>query len=463
MGDAISIERELYLFLSGLLERLRPDLLVCAERKATAIMRALIERVAEPRIAWDWHNVLSTSAIDHFNWSAFTGRRVLLFDELVHHGVTLKKHADALASVVPAGTEIVTAGYAVWDRCEHPPHYAYHGAVDADTYESIRDDMVSMLQEHGSLLLDTEHVELSIRLQCGIRDFYDELARAAAGGNAYSFISGAARTNLTIDHPDLLSESAITRYLIPGSNTEGSVCKIRVLEKTHEQFSLLPIFYPNTRCVPVKEWIDALPGFVEKDHLEKATPSEYFYIVGLLGAIELLRGVVAALSDLTREQKIILEVPRSNFRHLKVMFPRVNVDELHEYVSGIVNESERLRPKRGRQSVRNLGEEQLFELSRRVIYKLVREAGTSHQGKSWKQMMQLTAVENQKVGLDPRALTVVTDRLIDSGLVVTGTRSTRNMEGEHLIVRTFAPEGEVMSAKIRQQLMVRGSQCLSVS
>lgn len=462
------IEETLCDFIADLVKREEIDLIVCAERKATAILRALIE--ATQTLQWDWSRVLSTAVMHQFDWDSFEGRRVLLFDELVHHGKTLGRYRDRLCELVPEGVEVLTAGYAVWDRCQSQPDFYYHGSVDSETYEHIRDELVLMLQQHGSLLLDTEHIELSVRLHCGVREFYDTLARTAENGNSYSFLSGAGRTNITIERPDIASAEGLARCLTPGSNINQTVCKVRVLERTHERFSVLPILYPNTRCVPTAEWLKSLPSFVDRTHLANAPQDEnlykeLFYLVGLLGSAELLRSVAAALGELAREQKIILEVPKENFLHLKAMFPRLNILGFWEYVRNLVDESRRSKAARGKQSAKagHLPESVLVKLTGRVLARLVMEGEDSPDGKSWGQLMRFAEEENRGIGIDSRALSMVADRLIDSGLIVTSTKVMQSSSGEPFVVRTFAPEGEVITAKVRQQLLVRTPECLLVT
>jgi hypothetical protein len=379
------IEDTLCDFLANLLKREQIDLVVCAERKATAILRALIEAIQT--LSWDWSRVLSTAVMHQFDWGSFEGKRVLLFDELVHHGKTLDRYKSELCRLVPSGVEVLTAGYAVWDCCQLRPDFYYYGSVDSGTYEQMRDELVLMLQQHGSLLLDTEHIELSVRLHCGVREFYDTLARAAENGNSYSFISGAGRTNITVERPDIASEEGLARCLIPGSNIKQTVCKVRVLERNHERFSVLPILYPNTRCLPTAEWLRSLPDFVDRGHLASAPKDEnlhkeLFYLVGLLGSAELLRSVAAVLGELVREQKIILEVPKENFLHLRAMFPRLKILGFWEHVQNLVDESKRARPARGKQSAKagHLPESVLFKLTGRVLARLVMEGEDSPEG-----------------------------------------------------------------------------------
>lgn len=465
MNYFTTIKRQIASFLDDVVEREHIDLIVCSERKATATLRMLISDVSRPcKFVWEWSKVLSIVAVPQFDWASFKGSKVLFFDELVHHGKTLRRDEIDLRNHLPSNIDIVTAGFAVWDQCEYKPQFSFYSAVDSETYEAIRGSIIYILQKHGSLLLDTEHIELSVRINCGIREFYDELARATEDGRTYSFVSGAGQTNLTVDQPDIVCEEAIRQILTPGSNMDGTVRKIRVLERTREIFSILPIFYPNVRCVLYAEWTKNLPQFIWKDHLSNTIlEKEVFYIVALLCSIELLRSIVVALNDLIVEGKVILEVPKENFSHLHAMFPRIDGERLLKYVYDVIADSKKTKAKRSRKAVRarNVPTDKLLKLSSRVMYSLVEKYDNMPldsdlpKDKSWKELLEIVEIQNYEGDLDIRALTVVVDRLIDSGLVVTNAKRVRSSSGEPYFIRTFTPEGEVVSSKIRQQMMVR--------
>jgi len=131
----------------------------------------------------------------------------------------------------------------------------------------------------------------------------------------------------------------------------------------------------------------------------------------------------------------------------------------------VVSTSKTLRPKRGKHSVHaeHVPEEKLFVLSGRLLSRLVADAEEPMEGRSWNQLMRLAREEAEGADVDTRALTVLVDRLTDNGLVVTNARQVSSSGGEPYVIRVFAPEGEVVSAKIRQQIMVRSFECLAVT
>lgn len=474
MTSTVSVEDTLRQFLSGVIEQERIDLIVCAERKATAVLRALMEPAgpdeSRERLSWDWGRTVSAASVGQFHWSRVAGERILLFAALVHHGLKLTSYRHRLQTLLPPGKKLVTAGYAVWEGCGDRPDHSYYGAVDTDTYESIREGIIEMLQRHGSLLLATEHIELSVRLQCGLREFYDALSRATENGKAYSFVSGAGKSNITLDEPYIVRPDRLDQLLPCGSNTKKSVCKVRVLERTHEYFSVVPIFYPNTRCVPTTEWLRSLPSFVDTRHLCGLEAGEtlygaIFYLVGLLGSAELLRAVGAVLKELSQENKIILEVPLDDFLHLKAMFPNLDISGFLAFLEDILEDSGRQRPARSRpfSKAEHVSEGKLLAITRRVLEELVTAREETGEGKTWGQMMRVAEEANEGGKIDQRALSVVVDRLIDNGLLVTNMRVVFSSEEEPFVVRTFAPESEVIAGRVRQQMMVRRGECLSTT
>ncbi len=462
-----NIEKEILSFIGSIIKKEQIDLIVCMERKATAIMRALIEEIDEP-LQWEWNKVLSSIAIHQFDWSSFPGTKVFLFDELVHHGRGQVKSKLNLENAFKKANrddiEIITGGFVVWEHCKNMPDYAYHGSVDAKTYEKKREEIVIMLQDYGSLLLDTEHVELSIRLQCGIGDLFDALARDAENGYTKSFISGAQRINLTINQPDIIDQEILDKYLISGSNTNNAVCKLRVVEKNHEKFSILPIFYPNIYCKFDSNWIDNLPDFMDKSYLTQASHDVLFYHVSLLASIELLRGVVSVLNDLIKDGLIVLESPQDKLKHLISMFPRINIKLLGEYILGLVSSSQKSKCLRGKHTSKttNVDEKKLLLLCERVMKRMVVKYVTSPNGISWNELMQIAEVENRKrnIGLDPNSYSTIVDRLIDNSLIITGIDDLIVSNEDRYVIRTFKSEGEVVSDKIRKQLMIRNPECI---
>ncbi|HST52240.1 MAG TPA: hypothetical protein VLJ61_09555 [Pyrinomonadaceae bacterium] len=471
MNQDVAIERRLLSFMEELVIREKIDLIVCSERKGTAVMRALIQEIGAPKLNWPWVRVVSTAAIEEFDWSAFKGERILFFDELVHHGYSLERAKAKLLEVTSGRFEIKTAGFAVWDRCLYRPDFSYYAAVDIEQYVEIRDAIIKMLQQYGSLLLDTEHIEISVRLECGLKEFYQELARASDAGNTFSFLSASDRLNLTIWNPDVIEPEELNRWLIPGSNTKAVVSKCRVLEKDHSHFSIMPIFYPNTRCVIDEGWISNLPSFIDRESLRSARPTYLFYLVGLLASLEVLKVVVASISDLIKAQKIVLEVPKEDFTHLKAMFPMIDTDKLWEYVRNIVSKGKLHKVERSSRGVdvQHVPEKKLANMSYFLITRMMEEidkngADCGLHGVPWLQLDRIARDAKESINelsdVDHRWWSIVPDRLIDTGLMHTNVEEVISSVGDPWAIRTFGPDSEVVAEKLRRQMSVRGAKWL---
>lgn len=468
LNRELPVDRRLLGFINEIVVREEVDLIVCSERKGTAVLRALIQEIHPPRFEWSWKKVVSTAAIEEFDWSSFEGKRVLIFDELVHHGHSLERAKRKLSRYLKQGIEVKTAGFAVWDRCVHHPDFSYYSSVGLEQYVEIRNEIITMLQRYGSLLLDTEHLEITARIECGLKEFYHELARASEDGNTLSFLSASERLNLTIWKPDIIEPDELKKWLTPGSNTTGVVAKCRVLERDHNHFSIMPILYPNTRCVLDDDWISRLPTFINRESVIGARPTYLFYVVGLLASIEVLKGIVSALGDLIRAQKIVLEVPRDDFSHLRAMFPVIDTDLLWEYVKNVVAESKLHKAERSGRTigVTNVPQKALLNMSYFLITHLVEQVdrqGTDDEGTlgvSWSDLDRIATSGEQLIEANHKAWCVVPDRLIDSGLMHTDVKEVTSSNGERWAIRTFRPDSEVVAEKLRRHMSVRGNKWL---
>jgi hypothetical protein len=404
-----------------------------------------------------------------FDWTKFKGSRILLFEELAHHGRSLDGKRKELCRLAGPNVTIKSASFAVWYRCQYPPDYFYHGSVDSQEYSDIREDIIRILQVYGSLLLDTEHIELPLRVDCSVKEFYNQLARASHDGNAISFLSSSKRLNLTLLDPDILEPEELQRKLTPGSTIDSVVRKCRVIERTQNQFSIMPIFYPNVRHCVTEAWINGLPHFVMKDRLMSATPKEVFYVVGLLASIELLRGVIAAMTDLLKAGKVILETPEDNLKHLSAMFPAiVDVQALWQYVADTVATSRQRKSSRSVHSVfvKHVAQDDLLNMSYFVINNLRKQIDEAAQipglpkGYSWRQLYAIAKMGKSVIDAPEGAWTAVPDRLIDAGLLVTNVDEITNSKNETWAIRTFSPDSEIVMDKLRRHASVIGEKWL---
>lgn len=461
------IEQQLLIFLNDIVKEEKIDFIVPAERKGTAVLRALIQEIDEPRLEWSWGKVLSSAALDYAGITDLSGKRILLFDEMALHGETLSKAKSTLEKKNPAA--IITAGFAVYEKCKTLPDKWFYGSLDANAYETLRDDIVGMLQRYGSLLLDTEHLELTVKVKCGLNEFFEAIAQSSSDGT-YSFSSGADRLNLTVTRPTILNQESLISCLPSNYSLDGVVQKCRILERPHPgEFSILPIYYPNISCKEDVEWLRRIPPFLQPDLLSDAPYKQLFYVVGLLAATEVLRGIIASLSDLKRAGKIILEVPLENFSHLVVMFPTLDVEKFRAYILDMIAHPMSLRkPKTPPMlQVESLKEKTTVDISRKIItgvMSLVDERAVARDvmddlglplGVTCKEIIALA--ENE-LGIDPGHASAAMDALIDAGILVTRVEEVRGSDQTPWLVRSFMPDGEIVSSRIRRLASVRGRQ-----
>jgi hypothetical protein len=462
----MSLERKLLNFLQEILEKERIDFIIPVERKGTAVLRVLMEEIEGQKLRWSWDDVLSSTALDFTLDNRLKDKRLLLFDEMVHHGKSLKETKEKVEQENPAS--ILTAAFAVHEKCQTLPNKWFYGFLDSTAYETFREDVVQMLQRYGSLLLDTEHPELKVKVKCSLDEFFSTLAKAGEPNTSFSFSSGTERINFTATKPLPLDAKSFPNSLPRNSITWGVVRKFRVLEGTsHDEFSILPIYYP---CIPSQrddEWIKTIPNFLNNKMLEAADGKQLFYVVGLVAAIKILPVIAAVLYDLRSTGKIILETPKDNLRHLAVMFPTLNVTELRDSITEIVTHPPKLEPvsRRGENKVKHLDEETTIETARKIISCLMSqvderrtdeflEEGPRYPiGITWKEIMDLAHTQFM---IDPSIASVTVDALIDAGILVTRVEEIPGPDGSPWLVRTFLPDGEIVSSRIRRLASVRG-------
>lgn len=252
-------EQKITTFLNYVINCFNPDYIVTVERKGTALLRAEIEQGG---VDWSWHKVLSTSAIPGLETNYLYKKRVLLFDDSVNHGHSMNNTADAITKKFD-DVNIATAAFVVHENCrrfKRPDFYFYLDLKD-DLYEEVKKSIICFLQERGSLLLDTEHIEIPIDLKGSTDDFYKTVGSL---GKCIHFESiPAVNKNLTLFHPFRHTSyfESFKKYLPNGSNVDDGVFKCRLVSKSksNRRISLIPICYPIIPANLTDEDKDKLP------------------------------------------------------------------------------------------------------------------------------------------------------------------------------------------------------------
>lgn len=476
------IEQRIASFVQSVVRDTAPDLIVPVERKGTAILRALIDKMGEGGLRWPWSQVVSSTALDFLTpeWvSEKRIKRILVFDEMIHHGRHLR---DVVVNKLTGdrlkirSDNITTAVFGVHEDCKFPLDRFCHSQLSEQTYQRLRGEIVTMLQRLGSLLLDTEHIEVTIRIRCSVNELVGLLSQEAEG--CIVFRSGDNRLNVTVATPHLADEERFASLLPEGCDRTGVVNKCRVIQTSSpDEFVLVPIFYANTPAVPDARWIQQLPAFLQAS---ARTPKGVFYVAGLLTALEILRSVVGTLR---KSPSVTITCPRFTpdasltdvpheggaLNHLLALYPHLerHGPELEAYMIDLMREAEPPRKKRGSTNFKHISTDELDEQVRQLgslivaatdelavrSYETDRSAESRRKGIPNRDVFALAC---DTAAMEPIVASAALDRLIDEAYLVTHVEEFDPPAGNALWGRTFEPDGELASAKIRRYEALHG-------
>jgi len=342
------IRRQLHSFLKHQIEEWHPDKIVVVERKGTAILRALKEWKEGP-LAWPWNDVISSEAIDQVPPEYFKEKRILVFDDMMktgRHINDLKQDLKTHDLWTPERDNIRFAVFAVHrDSSANLPDAWFYRELANEDYKQIRADIVKMLQKMGSLMLDTEHIEIRVRLKCSLIRFASALSRRA---KAAIFTSSAQRTNVTVLYGDDEAHALPLETFPSGTDFSSIVKKCRVVHREANEYALIPIFFPS-----ILPDLSGWPASVEDSAMLgsgiKNGRFSCFYGVGLLAALQVLHFVLKDLAVLDpSEYSISLPKPRAeadslggySLDHLNVVFPSLDLTSLTQRIYKIAKEAE---------------------------------------------------------------------------------------------------------------------------
>lgn len=478
-----SIEHQLYTFLTEQIEQWEPDLIIVVERKGTAILRTLKES-SEFKLNWPWKNVISSESIDQVSDDYFHSKRILIFDDMMKTAGHIKDVLNSLArrSLYYEGN-IRVAVFAVHEDCPAElnfsggaiPYVWFYRHLTSVSYRSIQIQIVNMLQRAGSLMLDTEHIEVRLRLRSNLNRLYNALRRKS---DAYVFHSSDQRLNITVFYEDDQAHTLPEGLFPRGTCFSGIVKKCRFVDRGGGEYAIIPICFPSI-LETSEEWpvnkaeVELLGEGTLKKNIAR------FNGVGLLAALEVLRWVLKDLALLDPSDYII-SLPKSTsdkeskggytLEHLKVVFPTLDIDKLTDRITQIDKESSsegaQLRAKKFEpaappevtddelhQDALRLLQIMLHELDQRRLEKeLLRDGSTDDQETD--HFCGLRADEIFKLGERMRwgkaRTSTLCDILIDQAALSTDISSSEDKDGIMRIVRTFAPAGEVVSEMVRR-------------
>ncbi len=482
LHNSVPIERQIHTFLTRQIEAFKPDLIIAVERKGTAIIRALNDWDEDP-LKWSWEKVISSSAVDQVSNNYFLGKRILVFDDMMNTGLHLNRLLTKLRDRGlwnPEDRNLRIAIFAVHANSssrilfqdEKVPHAWFYRDLTSANYQLIRMLIVGMLQKAGSLMLDTEHIEVRVRLHSNLNQFVKALGRKA---KVIVFRSLDERTNITVFYENT---RRFPHDRFP-KNTDFSniVMKCRVIQRDHfgDEFALIPICYPSIPF-PSTEWLD------NQDLLEllgdgvKASEKARFYGAGLLAGLEVLKWVLRDLS-IWGADKYALSFPKNPkesdsksgyaLNHLKVMFPTLDVERLTQLIYKIGKEAESegnvLKKIKFESCKLPLSsDEELYQkainllqviqhvLDQRVMEEyILKDKGPPHPyGLTAKEIFHLGKMED--LNLQDVQISTLFDILIDGAYIIPHVERRTDESGCERWFRTFQPDGEVVSDWVRR-------------
>jgi hypothetical protein len=473
------IAQQLRSFLGREIERWRPDLIIVHERKGTAILRTLIEAApADLRLEWPWRKVVSSAALSQLPPGALREKRLLIFDDMMRTGKhirTVLTHIRAASVDGNAPSAVRSAVFAVHEDARLNGHasemgvssVAFHRDLTTRAYRSLRQRIVRMLQVAGSLMLDTEHVEVRLMLRGTFQELVDAVHRS---GLPVEFESTGRRKNITVFYPeDAAHELPAERFPI-GTRFTNIVKKCRLVHREGNEFAIIPICLPlvpkDTPWATSEADREMLGSGVDQ------SPDGRFYAAALLGSLFPLRWLIRDLYA-SNESCFSLELPTLgapndggySLDHLLVMYPTLDIDALVEEVLDTCSEASgdgrRLRDRhRDVGPVYRWPNEQLSENAlsllqlighvldqRHTDEGLYSEAGTVTK-RSGLTVREIFLIGKHQ-GWEDQRISTLFDLLIDDASLVTRVEEMQDEAGLVRLTRTFKPDGEVVSDLLR--------------
>lgn len=477
-----NVVAQLSTFLGEAIRDWRPDLIILGERKGTGIFRALMD-IEQIELGCQWKSVVSSSALKQLTHEDVRGKKLLIFDDMMRTGSSVERILSSLRefmdedqisasvrlAVFAAHTE--ASERKVFEGLGVSSRWFYRDQED-ESYRAIRRGIIGVLQESGSLMLDTEHLELRLRINPGF-GLSDLLAALRRKGQAVVFHSTMSRTNITVyygeDEGHRLEEGRFPQNV----GFTRIVKKCRIVQRSGSDFAIIPICLPSVptdleRWTPKKQDCDLL-GWSQISSEEGR-----FYSLALLGSLYPLRWLLRDLY--AHDPKVFtLFQPQSteergpfNLSHLRVMYPHLDVEALvrllGELSKASMSEGAELRRRRsgtGKMRAVYIETKELRVRARKllqwmcqIIDERTAEASAledgpeltvpSRQGLRAREIFEIGSA----LGYEAAEISALFDLMIDEGDLVTRVEVQEGGEGRRL-VRTFRPDGEVVSDGIR--------------
>ncbi len=484
-APSVSIERQLHTFLTQQLKLWKPDFLVVNERKGTAIVRSLLESSDNP-LDWPWEKIISSSALETIPPDFLTNKRLLIFDDMLRTGQHLAQIATILRNrgFFGDGRNIK---FAVFARHEESYRHGkfetsplqcswFYSALTTEAFQNIRRQIVEMLQRAGSLMLDTEHIEVRFKLNGGLNSLVETLRRRA---DVMVFRSLANRTNITVYYGDDEAHSLPEWRFPKDTGYTKIVKKCRIVQRQADEFAIIPICLPSVTAEPIQWPTDE----DDRTLLGEAARTDIgrFHAVAILGSLYPLSWI---LKDLYASETFScnLSLPSKGrtsntngytLEHLRVMFPTLKIELLVDEIAKVAyqaREDGNAIRRSGDPSAKSLEgtvpDVANDELHRRAISLLQAIGDELHQRIAEQciigghrppsaEVPGLRAREIFDIGTkefhwDPVCVSTLFDILIDDANLVTRVEKTLDVGGTWRWTRTFKPDGEVVTDLLRR-------------
>lgn len=492
--DTISLETKFYTFLQYEINKRKPDIIILVERKGTAILRALKEKF-DDKFNWSWSKVVSSSIISQLPSHFFQNKKILIFDDMMMRGLHLKDLLNELSKKSLGKLDSKNIHIAVFGVHEESSKRIYNNKIKSffpnswfyrdlttNSYSLLRENIIEMLEKSGSLMLDTEHIEIRIKLSMHFDKFVQAISRS---GKSVVFRTSKNLRNITIYYPDDSVHTFKEEIFPPNTCFEKIVKKCRIVQRDHENYAIIPICFPTVNLnKKSKEWFD-------NSELNKLfgldfNPKNFsiFYCVALLASLDVLKWVVKDIAASGISKSCFYFPSESTedidngqgytLNHLKVIYPTINLSKLNKmiysyYFEGWSDGIKLIKKTFDENKLLkttdielNNQATQMLQIIRKILD--VRQLQDTINGKEIHHPDGLTTSEiydiSKRLGFkEEERISALFDILIDRADLIPHTqyRTLKNNTTEYF--RTFEPDGEIVSNKIRRLTAERGLPC----
>ncbi len=481
-------EKQYFTWLIDLLRPEKFDVVVTVGRKATALLRALLDLMPEFKVTWDWDRVISSDALPYLPMNWLKGKRLLVFNEMIHRGRSTRETIQAIEKNTPgASGSVETAAFIVhemfdregtWrtqdydpDSTRPTPDYSIFRRVSNDLYELIQEDLINTLRNKGALLLDTEHIESTFTYVLPHRRFLDSLSSFGVPVE-YEQESQDAFPGITVREPVLCDEARLRASIPSGTDllADGPK-KVRMVRRGPKSFAFIPIWYPP---VP-KNALQEGPGWSAPEYMRRALdacprerlPDFAFHLTSLVAGVELLRSVWAGLAPMIGKgvEPDTLRCdnkPGSPLGHLRALYPLLDFKGLETTIDAAISIHKDSTACRRFQKASEHGSHRPIVVNtqsrrsacQKVLIDLMRQQREFTVGEDWFdddesfETSRLPAFSwedfwtaGQSLGIDEPTLSIVMDTCIDNA-ILKSTQVAAFRKSQDFIVRGYEPDSE---------------------